>query len=59
LQNDASQLIIGDRPFFYLLQGAKTAKAGQVIVQAAIAYAWGLGGAVDISHARFQLPASH
>jgi hypothetical protein len=32
LQNDASPLIIDERPFLYLLQGAKAAKAGRVII---------------------------
>jgi hypothetical protein len=32
LQNDASPLIVDKRPFSYLLQGAKAAKAGQVVI---------------------------
>jgi hypothetical protein len=50
LQNDAAPMIIGNPPLFDLLQGSKAAEAGKVIVQAAIAYARGLSGAVDITH---------
>jgi hypothetical protein len=39
LQNRASPLIIGQAPFLNLIQGSKTAKAGQVIAQTAISYA--------------------
>jgi hypothetical protein len=50
LQNDTVPVIIGHPPFFDLLQGSKAAEAGKVIVQAAISYARGLSGAVDIIH---------
>jgi hypothetical protein len=50
LQNDSAALIIDNPPFFDLLHGSKAAEAGKVIVQAAISYARGLNGAVDISH---------
>jgi hypothetical protein len=50
LQNDEAPLIIGNSPFFYLLQGSKAAEAGKVIVQAAISYARGLRRAVDFTH---------
>jgi len=50
LQNDAATMTIDQPPFFDLIQGSKTAEAGQVIVQAAISYARGLSGAVDIIH---------
>jgi len=50
LQNDAAPVIVGNPPFFDLLQGSKAAEAGKVIVQAAIAYARGLSGAADITH---------
>jgi hypothetical protein len=43
-------MIIDNPPFFDLLQGSKAAEAGKVIVQAAISYARGLSGAVDITH---------
>jgi hypothetical protein len=39
LQDDAAPLIIYQPPFLDLLEGSKTAEAGEVIVQAAIAYA--------------------
>ncbi len=50
LQNDAPTMIVDNAPFFDLIQGSKAAEAGQVIVQAAISYARGLSGAVDIIH---------
>jgi len=50
LQNDAAPMIVGNPPFFDLLQGSKAAEAGKVIVQAAIAHARGLNGAADITH---------
>jgi len=52
LQNDMAPMIIDDPPFFDLLQGPKAAEAGKAIVQAAISYARGLSGAVDITHWR-------
>jgi hypothetical protein len=42
--------IIDDPPFFDLLERSKAAEAGKVIVQAAISYARGLSGGVDIIH---------
>ena len=36
LQNDAAPMIVDDPPFFDLIQGSKTAQAGQVVVQATI-----------------------
>jgi hypothetical protein len=50
LQNDTAPVIVDDPPFFDLIQGSKAAEAGKVIVQAAISYARGLNGAVDITH---------
>jgi hypothetical protein len=50
LQNDAAPMIIDNPPFFDLLQRSKAAEARQVIVQAAISYARGLIGAVDVTH---------
>jgi hypothetical protein len=52
LQDDAAPTIVDNRPFFDLVQGAKAAEAGKVIVQAAISYTWRLRGAVDITHLR-------
>jgi hypothetical protein len=43
-------MFIDDPPFLDLLQGSKAAQTGVVIVQAAISYARGLSGAVDITH---------
>jgi hypothetical protein len=43
-------MIVDDPPFFDLIQGSKTAQAGQVVVQATISDARGLRGAVDIVH---------
>jgi hypothetical protein len=50
LQNDAAPMTIDDLPFFDLFQGSKAAEARKVIAQAAISYARGLSGAVDITH---------
>jgi hypothetical protein len=50
LQNDTAPMIIDNPPFFDLLQRSKAAEARQVIVQAAISYARGLIGAVDVTH---------
>jgi len=50
LQNDAAPVIIDNPPFFDLVQGSKAAEAGIVVVEAAIAYARGLSGAVGITH---------
>jgi hypothetical protein len=50
LQNDVAPMIIDDAPFFDLFQGSKAADADEVVVQAAIAYARGLSGAVGIDH---------
>jgi hypothetical protein len=44
--------IIDNPPFFDLLERSKAAEAGKVIVQAAISYARGLNGGVDIIHLR-------
>jgi hypothetical protein len=46
--------IVGNPPFFDLLEGSKAAEAGKVIVQAAISYARGLNGGVDITHLHAQ-----
>ena len=51
LQNDTAPLIIDNPPFLDFLERSKAAKAGKVIIQAAIPYARGLGG-VDITHWR-------
>jgi hypothetical protein len=50
LQNDAAPMIIDNSPFLDLLQGSKAAEADKTIVQAAISYAWGLSGTIDITH---------
>ena len=50
LQNDEAPLIIDNPPLFDLLQGSKAAETGKVIVQAAISYARGFRGIVDITH---------
>ena len=42
--------IIDNAPLFDLLERSKAAEAGKVIVQAAISYARGLNGGVDITH---------
>ncbi len=49
-KNDAAPVPIGNSPFLDLLQGSKATQTGIVIVQAAIAYARGGGGAVDAAH---------
>jgi hypothetical protein len=43
-------MVIDDPPFFDLFQGSKAAQTGIVIVEAAISYARGSNGAVDITH---------
>jgi hypothetical protein len=50
LQNDPAPMLIDNAPFLDLLQGSKTAKAGEIVVQAAIAYARGLSRLVAITH---------
>jgi hypothetical protein len=55
LQNDAAPLIICNCPFFDLLQGSKTARAGKIVIQAAIANAWRPNGAINFTHCRVQL----
>ena len=50
LQNDMAPESIDNPPFFDLFQGSKAAEAGKVVVQAAIAYARGPSGVVDITH---------
>jgi hypothetical protein len=50
LQNDTAPMIIDDPPFLDFLERSKAAKAGEVVIQAAIPYARGLGGGVDITH---------
>jgi|ERR1700683_3189607 hypothetical protein len=52
LQNNTAPLIIDDRPVLDLLQGSKATETDIIIVQAAISYARGLGGGVDITHLR-------
>jgi hypothetical protein len=49
-QNDAASMTIDDSPFLDLVHGSKAAEAGKVVVQAAIADARGLSGAVGITH---------
>jgi hypothetical protein len=55
LQNDTAPIFIDEPPFFDLLNGSKAAKAGEVIVQAAISYTGGLSGVVDTTH----MPSTH
>jgi hypothetical protein len=50
LQNDMAALIVDNPPFLDLFERSKTAEARKIVVQAAISYARGLGGAVDITH---------
>jgi hypothetical protein len=50
LQNDTAPMIIDSPPFFDLRQGSKAAEADELIIQAAISYARGLSGVVDITH---------
>jgi hypothetical protein len=50
LQNDTAPMIIDNTPFFDLLQGSKAAEADKVIIQAAISYARGSSGVVDVAH---------
>jgi hypothetical protein len=50
LQNHTAPMIIDNPPFLDLVQRSKAAEAGKAIVQAAIAYARGSSGAVDITH---------
>jgi hypothetical protein len=50
LQNHTAPVIVDDAPFLDLLQGSKAADADEVVVQAAVSYAWGSSGAVDITH---------
>ena len=50
LQNAAASMIIDSPPFLDLLQGSKAPETGEVVVQAAIADAWGLRRAVGITH---------
>jgi len=52
LQNDTAPMLIDNRPFFDLLQRSKTAEAGKVVVQTAIADARGLSGDFDFTHCR-------
>ena len=50
LQNHTAPMIIDHSPFLDLLQGSKAAEASIVIVQAAIADARGLSGAIEFTH---------
>ena len=50
LQNDMAPTIVNNSPLFDLFERSKAAEAGKVIVQAAISYARGLNGGVDITH---------
>jgi hypothetical protein len=52
LQNQETAMIVGNRPFFDLVQGSKTTQTGEVIAQTAISYARRLSGYVDITHGR-------
>jgi hypothetical protein len=52
LQDDAAPMNVNNGPFFDLIQGAKAAEAGKVIVQTAISYTWRWRGVVDITHLR-------
>jgi hypothetical protein len=52
LQNNPAPMIIGDSPLLDLLQRSKATEADEVIVQAAISYARGLSGAVEVIHLR-------
>ena len=50
LQNDLALLVIDQRPLLDFLQGTKAAETDVVIVEAAISYARGLSGVVDVTH---------
>jgi hypothetical protein len=50
LQKNTAPMFIDQRPLFDLLDGSKAAKTDIIIAQAAISYARGLSGAVDITH---------
>jgi hypothetical protein len=52
LQYVTALMIVDDSPVFDLLERSKAAKADEVVVQAAIADARRLDGAVDITHLR-------
>jgi hypothetical protein len=50
LQNATAAMVIDDPPLFDLLQGSETAETDIVIVEAAVADAWRLSGAVGVTH---------
>jgi hypothetical protein len=50
LQNNIAPMIIDNAPFLNLLDRAKAPEADKIVIQAAISYARGLSGAVDIAH---------
>jgi hypothetical protein len=52
LQNNAASMVIDNPPLFDLLQRAEAAETGVVIVEAAVAHARRLSGAVGITHLR-------
>jgi hypothetical protein len=52
LQNNAASMVIDNPPLFDLFQRAEAAETGIVIVEAAVAHARRLSGAVGITHLR-------
>jgi hypothetical protein len=52
LQNNTAPMVIDNPPLLDLLQRAKAAETGQVIVKAAVSHARRLNGAVGITHLR-------
>jgi hypothetical protein len=50
-QNNAAPMLVDDSPLLDLLDGPKTPDADIEVVQAAVSYAGGLGGALDLAHA--------
>jgi hypothetical protein len=50
LQDDAAATIVHNTPFFYLLDGPKTAQASQIIIETTVAHTGRLDGAVDVTH---------
>jgi hypothetical protein len=52
LQNDPAPMVIDNGPFLDFLHGSKAAETDIIVVQAAISYARGSSGVVDITHWR-------
>jgi hypothetical protein len=52
LQNDTASMIIDNRPLLYFLERPEAAETDIIIAEAAISYARGLSGAVEMIHWR-------